>query len=392
MNYDRISGAILSQTTLRELIEKKELIINNGNDLKYRDLIQNKVIDETSINLNIGNLLKISNSIQGLDIQGRLDLETDYEKIKPDEQGVVIIKPLDFFLGKTYEKLTIPPYIAGIVGERNTAAGNLGLKIEGFIPPGIVLQNIRFNLLNRGSLPVKLYIEKIPPMKVMFYRLSSPETYGANRDTRVTPRKFFSSGTGIKNKQNEIVSVFHSLNCFSSEIGKPVTVTFQIQNATLSHLKSVTLSPIFSNDYEIVSCSKGWELFDVEQRKKNGLGGISILKNFFNCAKSVISENRISPEESIVGTFDVKFFKPTSMIFNLRVDCITEEGGRPIINQPTQPQILTINEEKPFYKKPLFYIILIILGLALIYFSNRLLFEKIFGFIIKIIELLASFF
>ena len=131
-NHSFISGAILSKATIVKLINDGSLkIYHEDEQYDSERLISEHLLDETSIDLNIGELYRHSREIEALDIQGKYDMESDYEPILPDESGAVIVEPNDFILGKTKASLSTPNTILGFISERRTAAGNLGIIIKG---------------------------------------------------------------------------------------------------------------------------------------------------------------------------------------------------------------------------------------------------------------------
>lgn len=224
-----LQGAVIAQATLKQLIEDRDLVIYlHDKPLSYDGLIANGQVDETSIALNIGELYRHSRKLVALDIQGQYDLPEHYEIIEPDEQDGVIIEPDDFMLGKTLEKITTPKNTAGIIEERRTVAGNLGLFIKGFIPPGLEAEHVRLTIYNFGKLPIRFYIGKIPPMKAIFHTLSSVETYRKGRETRVSKGQTYSSGAGKSNiNQSGVVLASLMLNSYT-KVKQPLTVSFRL--------------------------------------------------------------------------------------------------------------------------------------------------------------------
>ena len=143
------SGGILGHQTLKELIINNLLRIKRKSIFQsYEDLYKNDLIDETSINLHIGVLYKISDKIKAFDSQAKYDIDDIYLKIKIDDNDGFILKPNDLLLGKTCEEITTPKNAVGFITERRTSAGNLGIVIKGFIPPGLESEQVRFTIQN----------------------------------------------------------------------------------------------------------------------------------------------------------------------------------------------------------------------------------------------------
>lgn len=373
MEQEKISGAVLSRATLKKLIDNEELVFFRiNNNLTYDNLTEKGQIDETSVDLHIGELFQHSSKLLGLDIQGKYDLEEHYEPILPDEQGGIILDPNGFLLGKTQERITIPKNIIGVIGERRTSAGNLGLIVEGFIPPGLEDEHIRFTLYNAGPLPVRLYIGKVPPMKALFHTLSSSEVYREGRETRVAKDQTYSSGAG-DTPIREAGVIFASLY-FSSHttVKRQLTVNFHLENATSSTISSVKIFPLLNTDiFQLVACSHGWKL----DRETNGtkVQRRILFRKSIPHVSSISLENTIGPGDEILGTFGIVFSQSMHLLqFKFEVVCLSDEGIKLLVKYPHDFPPLVVEEKGPILLKQLrnYIIPAIIAAIMVLLISN----------------------
>ncbi len=133
---------ILSDKKIRELIEKKDLII---------DPFTEKNIQSASIDLKLGKdfLVVDYHAINYLS----LDKEVPYIK---KEGSKIVIPPHHFVLGTIEEYIKIPDYLTGRV-EGRSSIGRRGLFIQnaGWIDPGFE-GNITLELYNSNELPLEI--------------------------------------------------------------------------------------------------------------------------------------------------------------------------------------------------------------------------------------------
>jgi len=315
-------GAILGRSTLKHLIESEELRISYSNQfLSYKQLVDNDLIDETSINLNIGELFSYSPEIKILDIQKKYDLENSYNTVELDSDGCVLVKPQQLLLGKTYECIQTPFNVVGFIYERRTSAGNLGITIKGFIPPGLRAERVRFTLHNAGLLPVKIYIAKIAPMKAIFQSLTSEEVYGSERIPRVSNDQFYSSGAGDLKGNSMKDEVAVSFNHKEKTVkGKKTIVNFTLEKTGTAIIKKIKIYPLLSKDiYSIVSVSPGWKLKlkkDKQYKSKKNQPG-----------EYIYIEQPIQSNSKIYGMFEIIFLENyISNQFKIIVECIQDSN------------------------------------------------------------------
>ncbi len=133
---------ILSDSSIKELIKKKELII---------EPFEEENIQASSIDLRLGDEVIIYED-DFIDIK-REDVKV--RKIKVDDSFV--IEPKAFVLATTIEYIKLPNYITAFV-EGRSSLGRLGLFIEnaGWVDAGFEGQ-ITLELYNSNSSPIKLY-------------------------------------------------------------------------------------------------------------------------------------------------------------------------------------------------------------------------------------------
>ncbi len=133
---------ILSDKTIRELIRKKELIIEGMND---------QSVQPASVDLRLSNKFKVVNAHMMSVVD--LDNPIEYRNINVDE---IIIPPKSFVLGTTIEKITLPANISAFV-EGRSSIGRTGLFIQnaGWIDPGYS-GRITLQMYNSNPLPIKI--------------------------------------------------------------------------------------------------------------------------------------------------------------------------------------------------------------------------------------------
>ena len=115
-------------------------------------------IGPASIDLHLGNIFRRFKKSAGTIVARE---ETDMEKITDTIEiargGAITLKPGEFALGVTWEKITLPDDIAGwIEGRSRFARIGIGVHItSGFIQPGTSNHQV-LEIVNSGTKPVKL--------------------------------------------------------------------------------------------------------------------------------------------------------------------------------------------------------------------------------------------
>ena len=133
---------ILSDTTLKRLIESRELVV---------DPIDEKSIQPASIDCRLGNhfLVIEHNSMDIL----TMDSEIRYREF---EGAAITIPPHSFLLATTFEYVKLPNNVTAFV-EGRSSIGRIGLFIQnaGWVDPGFE-GRLTLELYNANSLPIKL--------------------------------------------------------------------------------------------------------------------------------------------------------------------------------------------------------------------------------------------
>ncbi len=134
---------ILSDTTLRHLVEKGEIGV---------DPLGENAIQPASVDCRLGNtflLMKSQEEQKTID----MDEEFSYEKICQD---TFVLAPHTFILATTQEYITLPANVTAFV-EGRSSIGRLGLFIQnaGWVDPGFH-GSITLELYNASPLPIKL--------------------------------------------------------------------------------------------------------------------------------------------------------------------------------------------------------------------------------------------
>ncbi|MFW6264740.1 MAG: dCTP deaminase [Bacillota bacterium] len=133
---------ILSDKTIKELINKKGLLIDPIDDFQ---------IQPASVDLRLGkSFLKLDENMTAI---MTLEDESNYISYQSDE---IIIPPHSFLLATTMEHIELPADITAFV-EGRSSIGRMGLFIQnaGWVDPGFKGQ-ITLELYNANSLPIKL--------------------------------------------------------------------------------------------------------------------------------------------------------------------------------------------------------------------------------------------
>ncbi len=133
---------IVSDYTIRELLERKELIITPLEDYQ---------IQPASIDLRLGrHFLKVDENTED---SITLDSRIKYIEIEKDE---IVIPPNSFLLATTMEYVKLPYNITAFV-EGRSSIGRIGLFIQnaGWVDPGFE-GTITLELYNSNRLPIRL--------------------------------------------------------------------------------------------------------------------------------------------------------------------------------------------------------------------------------------------
>ena len=168
---------ILSQAELREAVEKGEVA--------FTPSLKEEQWGEASIDLRMGYQITLLKEVKGITISlsdgikdlGGIDLWQTRELSPKDELGnpdVFEISPGQFALATTYESIKVPRNLIARIEGRSTYA-RFGLSMHQTAPwiqPGwsgpIILE-----LMNSGSLKIKLTPAEDRPCQITFFKLTS---------------------------------------------------------------------------------------------------------------------------------------------------------------------------------------------------------------------------
>ncbi len=159
---------ILSDQDIKKKLDSKEIIIDPLPDAES--------LGTVSVDLRLGNdfIVYRSSSHSVIDAIDKKIPEGLEEKVTVADNGSIIIRPREFALGSTYEKIKLPSNIAGRL-EGKSSLGRLGLVIHstaGKVDPGFE-GNLVLEITNIGTVPIVLH-PKMRICQLLFEQLSSP--------------------------------------------------------------------------------------------------------------------------------------------------------------------------------------------------------------------------
>jgi len=162
---------ILSDKDIKIKIENKEIKIDPVPDLA-------EALGTVSIDLRLGNefILYRSSSNSVIDAVDKKIPEGLEEKISIADTDSLVIRPRDFVLGSTFEKIELPKNLAGRL-EGKSSLGRLGLVIHstaGKVDPGFK-GNLVLEITNIGTVPIVLH-PKMRICQLLFEQLSQETT------------------------------------------------------------------------------------------------------------------------------------------------------------------------------------------------------------------------
>jgi deoxycytidine triphosphate deaminase len=340
---NQITGGVLGKKTLNEILNRDELIIEKGGIIQsYENLNDEQLIDETSINLNIGKLYSLDPNLTALDIKGRYVIGDEFQELIPNSDGAIIIEPFADLLGYTYEKIKTPNNVVGKLSARRTSVNNLGIEIDGFIPPGLAKDHVTFKLKNLTKRSITVYIGNTPPMKVIFQSLSSHEKYGKDRDAKVESTEIMYSGFGDRNK-NIVGKVTYSFLFEAIAIqGKKHILRLTIQNETVVPLNKLIIIPtLTTDDYKFVSLPNDWKYITNSEKTCPACSNDS-------CRHKIFFETPIKPKEKFEFVFKIVFTEPAKSA-KLKIDVKCEPDSDKIqIVDTSESLALQVQSKRSF--------------------------------------------
>jgi dCTP deaminase len=172
---------ILSDRDIRARLLSGELVIQPLGD----DQLQ---LQPASVDLRLGRefLVYRKGQLAALDPREPTSISEAMERVEVLGEQPFVLRPAEFALGSTLERVRLPNDLVGMVDGRSSI-GRLAVVVHataGLIDPGFEGQ-ITLELCNMGALPVKLY----PGMRVaqiVLHQMSSPaeRPYGVERGSQ----------------------------------------------------------------------------------------------------------------------------------------------------------------------------------------------------------------
>lgn len=157
---------MLSNQDIQTLIEQGELVI---------DPYTPELLRGSGLLLHLGaELLK---PIPGKTVDVKTGSLPDYQKIKITSETPYELKPGEFLLGATYQKVSVGPSIGFLIEGRSTLA-RVGLTIVQtamLVYPGHANRAITLELANHGPNSIMLY-HKMKIARVAIFELKTPAT------------------------------------------------------------------------------------------------------------------------------------------------------------------------------------------------------------------------
>jgi dCTP deaminase len=141
-------GSVLSDTTIRELIEGGRIVIDPWDP---------SMVQPASVDIRLGDSFRVfhNHRIKSIDLANPPSDLTEHVRVGPDEDFV--IHPSEFVLGRTVERVEIPDDIVCRI-EGKSSLGRLGLIVHataGFVDPGFK-GSLTLEIANFNSVPIVL--------------------------------------------------------------------------------------------------------------------------------------------------------------------------------------------------------------------------------------------
>ena len=149
MTADLQPNSVLSDATIRELIESGRIVI---------DPFDPSMIQPASVDIRLGNSFRVfhNHRIQSIDLGNPPRDLTEHVEID-DDDGTFVIHPGEFVLGRTQEWVEIPDDVVCRI-EGKSSIGRLGLVVHataGFVDPGFK-GTLTLEIANFNSVPIVL--------------------------------------------------------------------------------------------------------------------------------------------------------------------------------------------------------------------------------------------
>ena len=166
MTADLQPSSVLSDATIRELIESGRIVI---------DPFDPSMIQPASVDIRLGNSFRVfhNHRIQSIDLGDPPRDLTEHVEID-DTDGTFVIHPGEFVLGRTQEWVEIPDDVVCRI-EGKSSIGRLGLVVHataGFVDPGFK-GTLTLEIANFNSVPIVLR-PGLPICQLSFMALDRP--------------------------------------------------------------------------------------------------------------------------------------------------------------------------------------------------------------------------
>ena len=146
-------------------------------------------IDQVSINLRIGRRFSIFKAIPGhyssIKVRHSLFLDENTHLWETEDRDSYVLKPGEFVLAQTMERVTMPNHLMGLVEGRSSYArtGVTAHLAAPKIDPGYAGE-ITLEMTNDGANPIELVAGEDAPAQLLLIRLSTPlessDVYGSD--------------------------------------------------------------------------------------------------------------------------------------------------------------------------------------------------------------------
>lgn len=165
MTADLQPSSVLSDATIRELIESGRIVIDPWDPA---------MVQPASVDIHLGNSFRVfhNHRIQSIDLGNPPRDLTEHVEVADD--GEFVIHPGEFVLGRTHERVEIPEDIVCRI-EGKSSIGRLGLVVHataGFVDPGFH-GTLTLEIANFNSVPIVLR-PGLPICQLSFMALDRP--------------------------------------------------------------------------------------------------------------------------------------------------------------------------------------------------------------------------
>lgn len=158
--------------------------------LTIHPLLEETQVGPSTIDLRLNNefrVFKSSSSEYAVNPFRREETLAYTKKLTVDIGKPLVLQPLDFYLGSTFEFIRLPNNVTGFI-EGRSSIGRLGVLIHataGHIDPGFC-GRLTFELINLGKVPVSLFpFTRVA--QIYFIKMSGQEEYAGRYQYEIGP-------------------------------------------------------------------------------------------------------------------------------------------------------------------------------------------------------------